>query len=56
VRIECGEEKYLRKELLWDSLDNFSDNVFTFLKSQERVPDLLHSHYADAGNASARGQ
>ena len=32
VRIECGEEKYLRKELLWDSLDNFSDNVFTFLK------------------------
>jgi sucrose-phosphate synthase len=54
VRIECGEEKYLRKELLWDSLDNFSDNVFTFLKSQERVPDLLHSHYADAGYVGAR--
>jgi len=54
VRIECGEEKYLRKELLWDSLDNFSDNVFTFLKSQERIPDLLHSHYADAGYVGAR--
>ncbi len=54
VRIECGEEKYLRKELLWDSLDNFSDNVFSFLKSQERVPDLLHSHYADAGYVGAR--
>ena len=54
VRIECGEEKYLRKELLWDSLDNFSDNVITFLKSQERIPDLLHSHYADAGYVGAR--
>lgn len=54
VRIECGEEKYLRKELLWDSLDNFSDNVITFFKSQERIPDLLHSHYADAGYVGAR--
>jgi sucrose-phosphate synthase len=54
VRIECGEEKYLRKELLWDSLDNFSDNVFTFLKLQDRVPDILHSHYADAGYVGAR--
>jgi len=54
VRIECGEEKYLRKELLWDSLDNFSDNVFAFLKSQDRIPDILHSHYADAGYVGAR--
>jgi sucrose-phosphate synthase len=54
VRIECGEETYLRKELLWDCLDNFSDNVFTFLKSQDRIPDILHSHYADAGYVGAR--
>lgn len=54
VRIECGEEKYLRKELLWDCLDNFSDNVFAFLKSQDRIPDILHSHYADAGYVGAR--
>ncbi len=27
VRIECGEQKYLRKEMLWDSLENFSDNT-----------------------------
>ena len=53
VRIECGEEKYLRKELLWDSLDNFSDNVFAFFKSQDRIPDILHSHYADAGYVGA---
>jgi len=54
VRIECGEEKYLRKELLWDCLDNFSDNAFAFFKSQDRLPDILHSHYADAGQVGAR--
>ncbi len=54
VRLECGEQKYLRKELLWDSLDNFSDNVVAFLKEQDRIPDILHSHYADAGYVGAR--
>lgn len=49
VRIECGEQKYLRKEMLWDSLENFSDNTLAWLKSQGRVPDVIHSHYADAG-------
>jgi len=54
VRIECGEEKYLRKEMLWDSLENFSDNVLTFLQSQPRLPDVIHSHYADAGYIGSR--
>lgn len=54
VRIECGEEKYLRKERLWDTLENFSDNVLAYLKSQPRMPDLLHSHYADAGYVGSR--
>ena len=54
VRIECGEEKYLRKEMLWDSLENFADNVLAFLKSQPRLPDVFHSHYADAGYVGSR--
>lgn len=54
VRIECGEEGYIRKELLWDHLDSFSDNVVTFLRSQDRMPDVIHSHYADAGYVGAR--
>jgi sucrose-phosphate synthase len=54
VRIECGEQKYLRKELLWDCLDSFSDNVFDFLQSQDRMPDVIHSHYADAGYVGSR--
>lgn len=54
VRIECGEQKYLRKEMLWDSLENFSDNALAWLKSQGRIPDVIHSHYADAGYVGAR--
>ena len=54
VRIECGEQKYLRKEMLWDCLENFSDNALAFLKSQGRIPDVIHSHYADAGYVGSR--
>ena len=54
VRIECGEQKYLRKEMLWDCLENFSDNSLTYLKSQGRIPDVIHSHYADAGYVGSR--
>jgi sucrose-phosphate synthase len=54
VRIECGEQKYLRKEMLWDSLENFSDNSLSWLKSQGRIPDVIHSHYADAGYVGSR--
>jgi len=54
VRIECGEQKYLRKEMLWDCLENFSDNSLSWLKSQGRIPDVIHSHYADAGYVGSR--
>ena len=54
VRIECGEQKYLRKEMLWGSLENFSDTALAYLKSQGRIPDVIHSHYADAGYVGSR--
>ena len=49
VRIECGEEKYIPKEQLWDSLENFSDNIHQYINQQDRLPNIIHSHYADAG-------
>ena len=49
IRIRCGEDGYKPKEELWDYLDSFSDNLLTFLNDQERKPDVIHSHYADAG-------
>ena len=49
IRIDCGDEGYIPKEQLWDSLSNFSDNLLNYLNAQQRKPDVIHSHYADAG-------
>lgn len=49
VRLPCGPRKYLRKELLWPHLDQMVDRSLHYLRQQERLPDLIHSHYADAG-------
>ncbi len=54
VRIDAGPTEYIRKELLWDYLDVFSDNVTNFLHESGRMPDLVHSHYADAGYVATR--
>jgi sucrose-phosphate synthase len=49
VRIACGEEGYLPKEQLWDSLDNFVDNALEYLRQEGATPHLVHAHYSDAG-------
>jgi sucrose-phosphate synthase len=49
IRIQCGGRKYIRKELLWPHLEEFIDRTIRFIKSQGRMPDLFHGHYADAG-------
>ncbi len=54
VRIPCGENGYLPKEELWDSLDNFADDALAFLREQDVPPSLIHGHYADAGYAGLR--
>jgi len=54
VRIDCGPEGYIRKEELWDQLDFFVDNALSFYRQEERQPDVIHSHYADAGYVGVR--
>jgi sucrose-phosphate synthase len=54
VRIDCGEEGYIPKEQLWDSLDNFADNAMSYLRELGRTPDIIHSHYADGGYVGVR--
>lgn len=49
VRIQCGGGRYIRKELLWDHLEEFVDRAIKHIKSGNRLPDIIHSHYADAG-------
>ncbi len=54
VRIDCGEEGYHPKEQLWDSLDTFVDRALEYLREANALPDLIHSHYADAGYTGIR--
>ena len=54
VRIDAGPDQYLPKERLWDHLDSFMDNLTRWLNLQPRMPDLVHSHYADAGYVGVR--
>jgi sucrose-phosphate synthase len=54
VRIDCGPEEYLPKEALWDHLDSFIDNVVAYYAEEKSTPDLIHSHYADAGYVASR--
>ncbi len=49
IRIRCGGGKYIRKELLWNHLEEFVDKSIKHIKSVKRLPDIIHSHYADAG-------
>ncbi|MGE4319712.1 MAG: HAD-IIB family hydrolase [Deferribacterales bacterium] len=49
VRIRCGPEKYIRKEALWNYLDSFNDNMLRYFRKNKKLPDVIHSHYADAG-------
>jgi sucrose-phosphate synthase len=49
IRIQCGGRKYMRKELLWPYLDEFIDKTLKFTKQENRYPDIIHAHYADAG-------
>jgi len=54
VRLECGDNTYIAKEKLWDCLDNFADNALNYIYEQNAFPQIIHSHYADAGYVGSR--
>lgn len=54
VRIDAGPDAYIPKEELWDHLDSFTDRLFTWLHRQPCLPDIIHTHYADAGYVGIR--
>lgn len=49
VRLPFGPKRYLRKEVFWNHLDLLVDRIVHYLRQQARLPDVIHSHYADAG-------
>jgi len=54
IRLDCGPKRYLRKEVLWPHLHDFIDHALQHIRNVGRVPDIVHSHYADAGLVGAR--
>ena len=53
VRLPFGPRRYLRKEQLWPHLDDLADAITARLCAQQRRPDWIHAHYADAGYVGA---
>lgn len=53
LRFDAGPPGYIFKEELWDHLDSFVDNAIAHM-TENGVPDVIHSHYADAGYVGAR--
>ena len=54
VRIKAGPQEYILKEQLWPHMDSFADNLCIWLSEQPRLPDVIHTHYADAGYVGVR--
>jgi sucrose-phosphate synthase len=54
VRIPFGPRRYLRKESLWPHLDSLVDQLTRHVRMTERIPDVVHGHYADAGYVGAQ--
>jgi sucrose-phosphate synthase len=54
VRLPFGPRRYLRKEVLWPHLDSLVDRCLLFMRAQQRLPDVIHSHYADGGYVGAK--
>ncbi len=53
ARIKCGkEDRFIRKEKLWPLIKDFSAGVKKFYRDQGYQPDIITSHYADAGLAA----
>jgi sucrose-phosphate synthase len=47
VRIPFGGNTFLRKELLWEHLDEFTNGILSFYGSA--LPDFATAHYGDGG-------
>ena len=50
VRIPCGKDSFLRKELLWQYIPEWTDNIIRFYENQ--LPDYATAHYGDGGYAA----
>ena len=53
VRIPCGPNQFVRKEQLWEYLNEWTDNIIEFYKDEGSMFDFATGHYGDGGLACA---
>lgn len=53
IRIPCGPRTFLQKELLWEHLDEWTNNIIAFYKEEGTMFDFATGHYGDGGLACA---
>ncbi len=49
VRLPCGPDKFIPKEVLLPYLDEYVDNMEKYIRDNDLQYDIFHSHYWDAG-------
>ncbi|WP_447555014.1 HAD-IIB family hydrolase [Vreelandella sp. EE22] len=54
IRLPTAFAGYLAKEALWQELPSFIEAFTAWLDTLTTAPDILHAHYADAGEVAAR--
>lgn len=54
TRIDSGDRRYLTKEALSADRDAFVAALIAELRSRDRLPDLIHAHFADAADVACR--
>ncbi len=52
IRIPCGNQLFLNKELLWEHLYEWTNNIIDFYNKEGKMFDFMTSHYADGGLAA----
>lgn len=52
IRIPCGPSHFIRKEDMFPHWDEFTDNLYDFIKANGLDYQVIHGHYWDAGYVS----
>ncbi|MEE7505747.1 HAD-IIB family hydrolase [Methylobacterium mesophilicum] len=53
VRLASASPDYCAKEEMHAEVACFAENLIAWIAAQERAPDLIHAHYADAATVAA---
>ena len=54
TRIDSGNSAYLAKEALSADREAFADALISEFRQRERLPDLIHAHFADAADVAIK--